>query len=59
MKHFWMALIAIGLWANAAALWIKPATAQFDATNLLKNIDANVEALAHGGLGCHNTKICD
>ncbi len=58
-KQIWLAVIALGLWANAAALWLKPAQAQFDSTIYLSNIDKNMQALVRGGTGCRNTKICD
>ena len=58
MKQFWIATIAIGLWANAAALWLRPAQAQ-DATSILSSIDRNIKILIQGGSGCNNNKICD
>jgi hypothetical protein len=54
-----MAAIALGLWANAAALWLKPAHAQEDSILFLRNIDSNIQALVRGGLGCTNRKVCD
>jgi hypothetical protein len=60
MRNFWIAAIAIGLWANAAALWLKPAQAQSDlATSYLSSIDSNIQILIRGGAKCRNTKICD
>lgn len=66
MKQFWMAAIAIGLWANAAALWLKPAVAQSDQASVflqsidsnISTIDDNISALVKGGLKCRNSKIC-
>ena len=60
MRHFWTAAIAIGLWASATALWLKPAKAQFEPSMsaYLKSMDDNLRALAKGGPGCSNTKIC-
>jgi hypothetical protein len=60
MKHFWMAVIATGLWANAAALWTRPAQAQIDhgMTYYLERIDDNIQTLVRGGIDCRNTKIC-
>ena len=58
-KQIWLAAIALGLWANAAALWLKPAVAQSDSSIYLSSIDSNIQALVRGGRGCRNTKICD
>jgi hypothetical protein len=59
VKQFWTAIIALGLWANAAALWLRPAQAEDMATSYLKSIDSNIFILLHGGSQCRNTKICD
>lgn len=59
MKQFWLAAIALGLWANAAALWLKPAQAQTDGVIFLNSIDRNIQALVQGGIRCTNRKICD
>jgi hypothetical protein len=60
MKHLWMAAIALGLWANAAALWLKPVHAK-EATELLilNNIAENIQALVQGGAICLNKKVCE
>ena len=59
--------IALGLWANALAAWTHPAKA--DAASSLNAADSlvsyvsviahDVHALANGGSGCSNRKICD
>lgn len=61
MNRFLLAAIALGLWANAAVQWMKPAYAQIggSAEVYLSNIDTNISRLVRGGVGCRNTKICD
>jgi hypothetical protein len=54
MKQFWIAAIAIGLWANAAALWLKSAQAQSE--SYLQRIDQNIGMLVNGV--CINRKLC-
>ena len=53
--------IAIGLWANVLAPWIKPSPARADMNtdNLLSAIATDIHAIARGGRGCTNLKICD
>ena len=63
MKQFWMAAIALGLWANAAALWLKPVHAKGgdEATQnlILNNISDNIRDLVQGGALCLNKKVCE
>jgi len=54
-----LGLIAAGLWANAIASYVRPAQAQTDYSLYLGEIARDVRALANGGRGCRNTKICD
>ena len=59
-----LAAIAIGLWANAATFWLKPAQAQSDfifqsMNSNLSGIDMKLGILLRGGSGCRNNKICD
>lgn len=61
---FLLALIALGLWANAAGQYMRPAHAYGESPEELmaadvKAIRVAVEALAGGGVGCTNLKICD
>jgi hypothetical protein len=49
--------IATGLWANAITTFIRPVHA--DSDTYLSQIAHDMHALAHGGAGCLNTKICD
>lgn len=63
-SKFLLALIALGLWANAASQYLGPAHAfgespQEVMAKDVKAIRAAVEALASGGFGCTNSKICD
>lgn len=68
MNKISLAGIALGLWANAAATYVRPAHAEFETRDSsilaniesdLQSIDSAVSALANGGRGCRNTKICD
>lgn len=59
-----LAIAALGLWANASALWLQPAHAQADLyskgiESSLSRIADNIQALVRGGSGCLNMKICD
>ena len=60
---FLLALIAVGLWANATGQYLRPAQAFGEPTEIMagdvKAIRAAIEALASGGVGCTNSKICD
>jgi hypothetical protein len=60
MKQFWMAAIALGLWANVMAPWLKPVHAK-EGTELLilNNISDNIKVLVQGGPLCLNKKICE
>jgi hypothetical protein len=49
--------IATGLWANAINTLIRPVHA--DSNMCLSQIAHDMHALAHGGAGCLNTRICD
>lgn len=51
-----LAAIALGLWANAATMLVRPAQAQSDN---LAQIALDIHHLVIGGSGCLNTKICD
>lgn len=59
---FLLALIALGLWANAAGQYLRPAQAFGEPMEImaadLKAVRAAVEGLAGGGLGCTNPKLC-
>ena len=68
MNKILLAAIALGLWANAAATFVRPAHAEFETqdSSVLANIESDlqsiesaVRALAIGGRGCRNKKICD
>ena len=52
-----LAAIALGLFANAAATLVRPVKA--DDRGMLLSIADDVHALAMGGSGCRNRKICD
>jgi hypothetical protein len=60
-----LAVIGLGLWANAAILLMRPASAQGDAFtqsaqgDAFKQIARDLHALVQGGLDCHNSKLCD
>lgn len=65
MNKILLALIAVGLWANALESWTRPARADNSESYLsdirddVSQISADVNALANGGNGCRNTRICD
>jgi len=51
-----LAVIALGLWANASASWLRPAHAQTDTLlrsidTQLSSIDTNIRRLVRGGSG--------
>lgn len=50
-----LALIALGLWANALGPVLKPLPA-FASDSLLRSIDSTLEDIARGN--CSNRKIC-
>jgi hypothetical protein len=56
------ALIATGLWFNAAANLLRPAHAQQDALSDIKvsaqSISRSLETLVTGGRGCTNRQLC-
>jgi hypothetical protein len=61
---FLLAMIALGLWAHVAGQYLRPAKAFGESPEEImardvKAIRAAVEALAGGGVGCTNSKICD
>jgi hypothetical protein len=56
-NKFLLFAIAVGLWANAITNFVRPVRADTD--SYLAQIAADMHALAHGGRGCLNTKICD
>jgi len=51
-----LAAIAVGLWANAALMAIRPATAQSDIVGRLQEINDYVYGIYNGR--CRNSKIC-
>jgi hypothetical protein len=57
MNKLLLIAIATGLWANVATTLIRPVHA--DTESYLSLIATDMHALAHGGRGCLNTKICD
>ncbi len=57
MNKFVLLAIATGLWANAVTTLIRPSHA--DSDSYLSRIAEDMLALATGGRGCKNTKICD
>ena len=56
------ALIAAGLWFNAASNLLRPAHAQQDALSDIKisaqSISRNLEILVLGGVNCTNPRLC-
>ena len=58
-----LAAIALGLWVNAAALWLRPAQDSdpilHSMNSNLGSIDNKLATLLRGGAGCRNNKICD
>ena len=63
MQKLLLAVIALGLWADAAAHLIQPALAQhLTPSNLESSVDGiarDLHALVAGTSGCTNKKICD
>ncbi len=57
MNKFLLLAIASGLWANALSTFVRPVHA--DTQSYLEQIATATQALAQGGGGCNNTKICD
>jgi hypothetical protein len=57
MNKWILIAIATGLWANALTTFIRPV--QADSDTYLSQIAHDMHALARGGAGCNNTKICD
>jgi hypothetical protein len=57
-----LALIALGLWANVFSLWVRPASGEGEEIVRraeLEVVRADVEAIARGtGAECRNPKIC-
>ncbi len=59
-KNLLLSAIALGLWANAAATWVRPSHAQSSYVEAyLAQIAMSTSALAQGGANCNNSKICD
>jgi hypothetical protein len=54
---FLLGAIALGLFINAYAYLIRPASA--DQESYLAAIATDIHALANGGSKCRNMKICD
>lgn len=61
MNRFLLAAIAVALWLNLLQGFVRPTHAQSsdEAVSYLSSIADDVHALAHGGSGCYNNKICD
>jgi hypothetical protein len=57
MNKLLLISIATGLWANAVTTLIRPVHADTD--SYLSQIATDMHALARGGRGCLNSKICD
>jgi hypothetical protein len=56
MNKLLLAIIALGLWANAAVSLFRPAHAQGDDVG---QIAYDIHSLVTGGLNCQNKKLCN